>query len=242
MVGDADLVARCLKGERRAYDDLVLRYQSANGSRVKKGRVQGVRGNVLCLNSTFKAISEVEGDVFLLHAHAEEVSNLKGNLTQFDHTHPGSGRKDARQNARSTRIVNVSDAMDLDVSFINLDISGAEGNVTIRNRTGNTSIRAHCQTQGNRWRVHSVSGDIALVLDKAVVKDHSIAGATLSGTLQYKVIHDVIERFIQANDTRMRYFSTVYFTGGKGSRDHYRDADIFLSSESGNIEVKNFDC
>lgn len=202
---------------------------------VMGGAVSGVEGNVLMIGCDMRLVRSVVGNTFLLKTFAKKIEEMIGELTIFEHSYPHDKGEEKTCTARSMQICNVSGSLDLNMGYAHLEIEGVEKNITINNRLGNTILAMRKWAEEATCRIKSVSGDICVQIAKDILKQRSIAGAILVGTMNNKRIHDVIPAFQQANNRQMRYFSTV-----TGSNDHWRDADIFLSSESGHLEVKHF--
>ena len=203
--------------------------------------VQGISGNLLCMGGNIEEIAGVQGDVYLLHACARSVRNVTGNLLGFYHDRPGTGRwGDGRRlppEPQPMAVENVGGDIELDLGHVDLAVSGAGGNVTVRNRTGNTTVSASEWVEGKRWRLEGRSGVIMVRLAEDLIRERHISGTTLSGEFDYAVPDELLDACLKACNLKMMLFSTrPWFADRQEPVDHLH-ADIWMASESGDIKI-----
>ena len=202
---------------------------------VHKSSVKGIEGNLLCLRGNVEIVEDVVGDVFVLKSFVKRMRNIDGNVTVFEQSFPNNSGQANPGNQREMFVDGVVGSLALDVGYIHLDIANVSKNICVQNRLGNTKLQMREWGAGSQCRVQTVSGNLSFCASREVLAKRTIAGAILIGTMDYKRLHDVIPAFQQANSQQLRYFSTA-----TNSKDHWKDADIFLTCESGHLEVKHF--
>jgi hypothetical protein len=200
---------------------------------------QGLSGSLLLVNARADTIEELAGDLFLLHAHVGTVRQVQGNVLQFCHDRDGSGHWDKGKRLRppptGTRMLEIQGDIDLDVGHVDLQVQEPVGQVSIRNRTGNTAIAAEKWVEGKRWRLESASGRIAVQLTDELFQDRVLAASTLSGELDYAAIDR--EDLMKANCPNYMLFSTYRPYPDLGGKRSFKDADIQVVSEGGDIQL-----
>ena len=197
-----------------------------------------LRGDVLIMGGRVKEVADVDGNLFLLNARVGRVERLGGNVLQFFHDRDENGRwnddgKRARPEPRESRLIDVRGNIEIDLGHIDLSIENPEGDVSVRNRTGNTAISAQQWLEGKRWRVENRTGDIVLQLPEAIYRERLLSASTLSGEMDYSAIDR--EGLLQANSPDFMLFSTQRGYPDQKRELDYLNGDVLVQSEGGDI-------
>ena len=204
--------------------------------------VKGVRGCVNLVETKGAEVEDVEGEVYLQNTPLQTARKVRGKLWQRHHNyggaywHGGTGmvdRKVKRSVDWATKLEEVRGEVRIDVGCVAIEATGLGGDVAIDNRHGETRLHHLRHADGDRIRLASGSGKIALLLGEEVIDRASLTIHGLCGPIDFGAIAERAKQ--RSNDTQGIFIST--FTKPRDPRE----ADVYLKSESGEIVVEKME-
>jgi RNA polymerase sigma-70 factor, ECF subfamily len=176
-------------------------------------------------------LDDIRGDVRLVNCRLNNARKIKGNLTHASYIFGGGNWNNGRATrspVASATIEQVDGELDIDIGWLNLEVSDVSGNVRVRNRFGTTRFHMREHIDGSRYRVETDSGEIRMFVQEDVFDALSISMYTLCGDIDCDTLignPDIVTR--AGNDPRRMTVSTV------PSDD--TPSDLLAISRDGNI-------
>ena len=123
----------------------------------------------------------------------------------------------------------IKGGVDIDIGCIELDVHDVAGDVSIYNRYGKTRLHQPSHNKNGKCRLRTVSGEIKLVLDKAVAESSSLVAHSLCGVVKYEEVKDVMPLTAWSNNECWMSLGTTY---------DYANTDFIVITESGTVDFE----
>ena len=123
----------------------------------------------------------------------------------------------------------IKGGVDIDIGCIELDVHDVAGDVSIYNRYGKTRLHQPRHNKNGKCRLRTVSGEIKLVLDKAVAESSSLVAHSLCGVVKYEEVKDVMPLTAWSNNECWMSLGTTY---------DYANTDFIVITESGTVDFE----
>lgn len=184
--------------------DVVLQGSSAD--------IQGLRGNVVVMNQDGTSINAVHGDVLLVNTKLSHASGIHGRLTCMNYDRYGGvslreNRMGLLKNGQMS-VENIHGPVDIDVAVADIDMRGLHGNVSVRNRWGNTYLHVDEYTEPDRYHLRSTSGDIRVTVREELLDRIAVSAHSICGEIDFSAVQRPDDEKAVGNDTQTMVYCT----------------------------------
>ena len=174
--------------------------------------IQGVRGNVTAMDQDSTSINAVYGDVLLVNTKLSHANGIHGRLTCINYDRYGgvSFRENRMGVVKIGRmsVENIDGPVDIDVAVADVDMRGLHGNVSVRNRWGDTHLHVTEYAESDRYRVRSSSGDIRVTVREELLDRIAVSAHSICGEIDYSAVQRPDDEKAVGNDTQTMVYCT----------------------------------
>ena len=197
--------------------------------------VDGLNGSLVTNTCHTCQINGVAKDVYLLNSEFSEIRRIGGRVFQRTYGYGGGGASMDYGMLRrypyqvEGKMESIKGGVDIDIGCIELDVHDVAGDVSIYNRYGKTRLHQPSHNKNGKCRLRTVSGEIKLVLDKAVAESSSLVAHSLCGVVKYEEVKDVMPLTAWSNNECWMSLGTTY---------DYASTDFIVITESGTVDFE----
>lgn len=200
--------------------------------RAKRVNAEGLDGSLMVYACHSCQIADIAKDVYLFNSMFSDIHEVGGMFCQRMYEFGASSYLEGKIRNKDVwegKLSNVKGGVDIDVGRLVLDAQDLDGDISIYNRFGTTSLNQSSRKSGTRCILRTVSGETTLALDKSLAKKVSLVMYTRCGVLKLGKAKDEMRIYSTYNDGHRITAGTTYDT---------TQADYLILTESGTAEVE----
>jgi hypothetical protein len=105
-------------------------------------------------------------------------------------------------------VENIDGPVDIDVAVADVDMRGLHGNVSVRNRWGDTHLHVTEYAESDRYHVRSSSGDIRVTVREELLDRIAVSAHSICGEIDYSAVQRPDDEKAVGNDTQTMVYCT----------------------------------
>ena len=159
--------------------------------------VWGLHADITMVNDREVELKDIRGNVDLINTQVRVAESVHGSFRQTWHSQYGTnwpGGEVRRWKIAETELIDISGTIEVDVSKVNLEVRDCSGEVSIRNRYGDTRFHLEDITDGDVYRYTTESGRIFGFLSPEAVEASVFMLYSECGTISYHAFKGVEPR------------------------------------------------